>query len=61
MFCNTFVFEVPAIKTVCVDLEDWDATRQAIQTLPPIDILVNNAGIAVLTPFLHIQPAEFDK
>ncbi|XP_012220519.1 L-xylulose reductase isoform X1 [Linepithema humile] len=48
------------IQPVCVDLQDWDATRKAIQSILPIDLLVNNAGVACLSPFLDTTPEGFD-
>lgn len=50
----------PKIKTICVDLQDWNATRKAVQSILPIDLLVNNAGVAKLSPFLNATPEEFD-
>ena len=53
--------EVKTIKTVVVDLADWDATRTAIQSAGPIDCLVNNAAHASLESFLDIKPESIDK
>jgi L-xylulose reductase len=53
--------EVKTIKTIAVDLADWDATRAAIQSAGPIDCLVNNAALACLESFLDIKPESFDK
>ncbi|EFN88896.1 L-xylulose reductase [Harpegnathos saltator] len=50
----------PKIRTICVDLCEWDATRKAVQSVLPIDLLVNNAGVAVLAPFLDVTPDQFD-
>ncbi|KAK2584771.1 hypothetical protein KPH14_007095 [Odynerus spinipes] len=50
----------PKIKTVSVDLRDWEATKRAVQNVLPIDLLVNNAGVARLSPFLDATPEEFD-
>ena len=49
------------ITSICVDLSDWNATKYALENLPPIHCLVNNAGIAILGPFLEAKPEEFDK
>lgn len=49
------------VKTICVDLNDWDATRAAIEAAGPIDCLVNNAAIAILEPFLEVGPESFDR
>jgi L-xylulose reductase len=32
--------ENPSIRTVCVDLADWQKTRQALEDLPAMDFLV---------------------
>lgn len=54
------VKEDPKIQAICVDLQDWNATRAAIKKILPIDLLVNNAGIAVLDPFVAVKPEDFD-
>ncbi|KAL6261422.1 hypothetical protein P5V15_006516 [Pogonomyrmex californicus] len=48
------------IQPICVDLQDWNATRKAVQNILPIDLLVNNAGVACISPFLDATPEEFD-
>lgn len=48
------------IKTVCVDLRNWNETKKAVQNVLPIDLLVNNAGVAFLKPFLEATPEDFD-
>lgn len=53
--------EEPGVKTVNVDLEDWDATRKVVEAIARIDLLVNNAGVNVLESFLDIQQDSFDK
>jgi len=55
--------ECPGVKSICVDLLDWNATRAALENHLP-DImhgLVNNAGIGVDGTFMKIQPDGFDK
>jgi len=52
--------ECPGINMVQADLNDWDATRAAVEKILPIDGLVNNAAIAQLAPFLDIKPEEID-
>ena len=52
--------ETKNIKTIAVDLSDWDATRKAIKSAGPIDCLVNNAAHAVLESFLDVTPESFD-
>jgi L-xylulose reductase len=40
---DTLKAEIPSIHTVCVDLADWAATREAVEKLEAVDFLVNNA------------------
>ncbi|KAK3602071.1 hypothetical protein CHS0354_014246 [Potamilus streckersoni] len=35
----------PEITTVHVDLGNWKATKEIIESLPTVDLLVNNAGV----------------
>jgi L-xylulose reductase len=53
--------ECPDIRTVCVDLSDWDATKKAVEDIGPIDLLVNNAGVLQLHSFLEVEPQKFDE
>ncbi|XP_076386311.1 L-xylulose reductase isoform X2 [Megachile rotundata] len=53
--------EDPRIRSVCVDLRDWDATKKAVESVLPIDLLVNNAGVAHLKPFLDATAEDFDE
>jgi L-xylulose reductase len=57
---TTLKKECPNIKTICVDVNDWAATRKAVQAVLPIDGLVNNAAVAHLAPFLEVKPEEID-
>ncbi|KAA0187341.1 hypothetical protein HAZT_HAZT010878 [Hyalella azteca] len=52
--------ENPSIEIICVDLADWNATREAVQKVTPIHLLVNNAAVALLAPVLEATPQEFD-
>lgn len=52
--------ECPRLTTICVDLSDWTATREAVQKITPIHLLVNNAAAVVLEPFLEVAPETFD-
>lgn len=53
--------EAPAIKTICLDIaEDWNKIKKVIEEIGPVDCLVNNAAVAICTPFLDVQPEEFD-
>ncbi|PSN37931.1 L-xylulose reductase [Blattella germanica] len=53
--------EVKNIKTIAVDLADWDSTRAAIKSVGPVDCLVNNAAYASLESFLEVKPESFDR
>uniref|UniRef100_A0A8D0KPP8 Dicarbonyl and L-xylulose reductase n=1 Tax=Salvator merianae TaxID=96440 RepID=A0A8D0KPP8_SALMN len=53
--------ECPGMITVCVDLEDWEATEAALDKVGDIDWLVNNAAIALLQPFLEVTKEAFDR
>ncbi|XP_067134655.1 L-xylulose reductase-like [Centruroides vittatus] len=53
--------ELPSIETICVDLGDWKATRQAVEKLQTIDLLVNNAGVLEEAVFETITEEQFDK
>jgi L-xylulose reductase len=52
--------ERPTIKTICVDLSDWQKTRETLSELPAMDYLVNNAGMGMSKPFLEITEEELD-
>ncbi|KAK7072015.1 hypothetical protein SK128_018939 [Halocaridina rubra] len=52
--------ECPSLTTVCVDLSDWTAAREAVKKLTPIHLLVNNAAAVILQPFLTATPESFD-
>ncbi len=51
----------PGVKTICVNLLDWEATRVALQDLESIDCLINNAAIGKMQPFLEITSDVFDE
>lgn len=57
---NSLIAADSKIQLVCVDLQDWNATRKAVQSILPIDLLVNNAGVAYLSSFLDTTPEGFD-
>ncbi|KAI4496139.1 hypothetical protein M0802_008006 [Mischocyttarus mexicanus] len=57
---NQLFIEDSKIVPVCVDLNDWNATRKAIEDILPIDLLVNNAGVARLSPFLDATEEDFN-
>merc|ERR1711915_584328 len=51
--------ECPGIECVHLDLTNWEATKAALEPLPVMDGLVNNAAIAVVQPFLDVNPEDF--
>ncbi|NP_001279223.1 L-xylulose reductase [Callorhinchus milii] len=53
--------ECPNLRTICVDLSNWEATENALKDVGPIDLLVNNAAVAILQPFLEVTEEVFDK
>ncbi|XP_043818590.1 carbonyl reductase [NADPH] 2-like [Dromiciops gliroides] len=53
--------ERPGIETVCVDLENWEATEHALGNIGPVDLLVNNAAILLIEPFLEVSKEAFDR
>ena len=53
--------ECPNIQTICVNLEDWTATRDAVSKVIPIHLLVNNAGVGLADSLLEANPEDFDK
>ncbi|MFM0470572.1 SDR family oxidoreductase [Paraburkholderia strydomiana] len=52
--------EETGCETVCVDLADAAATREAADAVQPVDLLVNCAGIVELQPFLDTSIEAFD-
>lgn len=55
------VLQYPRIKTVCVDLADWDTTRSCVEDVGFIDILVNNAGVGSVGQFVDVPKDEVDR
>ena len=59
---ETLVQEHPSIRTICVDLSDWEATRTEIEKLDALDGLVNNAVLYFgAKPSLEQSKEEFDQ
>lgn len=48
------------VITVCVDISDIKATKDAVTKQLPIHMLVNNAGVTELQPFLDVTPEAYD-
>ncbi|CAG7823376.1 unnamed protein product [Allacma fusca] len=53
--------DCPGLRTICVDLEDWEATRDQLSKLEVMDCLVNNAGVGVAENVMETTPRGFDK
>ncbi|XP_046959539.1 L-xylulose reductase-like [Vanessa cardui] len=53
--------EYPSIEIACVDLRDWDKTRQMVDSLGIFHGLVNCAGFIHNEPFLECTPNAFDE
>ncbi|XP_063361690.1 L-xylulose reductase-like [Cydia amplana] len=52
--------EYPSIRTVALDLADWEQTRKVLETLGHFDCLVNNAALGLTEDFLTTTPENFD-
>lgn len=52
--------ENPQIEIICLDLSDYDKTREVISKLN-VDLLVNNAAVAACEPVLTADLKEFDR
>lgn len=62
---NSLQIECPTIHTICVDLCDWDKTKEVLsaEISEPLDGLVNNAGKFIPAPIglFAISPEDCDK
>ncbi|KAF2353000.1 NAD(P)-binding domain [Trinorchestia longiramus] len=52
--------ENPDIEILCVDLRDWNNTREAVKNITPIHLLVNCAGVLTETPLTDVPEEEFN-
>ncbi|CAL8122220.1 unnamed protein product [Orchesella dallaii] len=52
--------EFPNVIPICVDLENWEETRKAVEPIEPLDCLINNAGVVEPLPILQVTPESFD-
>ncbi|XP_076075526.1 L-xylulose reductase-like isoform X3 [Mytilus galloprovincialis] len=52
--------EVPNIKVINVDLQDWDKTREEVSKIGHIDLLVNNAGVFKKSSFIDTPKENID-
>jgi NAD(P)-dependent dehydrogenase (short-subunit alcohol dehydrogenase family) len=57
---KTMQAELPNVKVVHVDLDDWEATRLEVGKIGPIDCLVNNAGVTQRQSFLESDKETLD-
>ncbi|XP_047516401.1 L-xylulose reductase-like [Pieris napi] len=53
--------EYPSIEIACVDLRDWDTTRETVESLGIFHGLVNCAGFIQNQPVLDCSPDIFDQ
>ncbi|CAK1547160.1 unnamed protein product [Leptosia nina] len=53
--------EYPSIEIACVDLRDWDTTREVVKSLGEFHGLVNCAGFIENQPLLDCSPDIFDQ
>ncbi|KAF5277230.1 hypothetical protein FQR65_LT03936 [Abscondita terminalis] len=58
---DLFQKEYPSLRTVEVDLRDWNATKDALKKFDAIDLLVNNAGVAILDSVVNISEKSVDE
>ncbi|XP_015914534.1 L-xylulose reductase [Parasteatoda tepidariorum] len=49
------------IKTLCLDVGDWEETKSAITSIGHIDLLVNNASVGVITKFGDVKEEDIDE
>ncbi|XP_042911044.1 L-xylulose reductase isoform X4 [Parasteatoda tepidariorum] len=49
------------IKTVCLDVGNWESTKSAIESIGPIDLLVNNAAIMKPVNFGNMTEQDIDE
>lgn len=53
--------EFPMVKSVNVDLLDWEETRKAVESFGPVDHVINNAGIPEAERVLEITSGGIDR
>ena len=53
--------KVPSIHTICVDLQDRQATKTAVENIGAIDLLVNCAAVLKAEPFLEVSYDQFTR
>lgn len=58
---KTLEEECPGVETICVDLSNWEATREALSKLDAFDCLINNAAFIVVKTVMQTSQKEFDE
>ncbi|GFR23909.1 hypothetical protein TNCT_342061 [Trichonephila clavata] len=53
--------ESPKIQPLCLDISNWDLTKNALKGIGPIDLLVNNAGIMELKEYGTYTEHDVDR
>jgi len=53
--------DFPGVQTICVDIGDWERTRNALVELEPVDCIVNNAAHLLCKDIMHTSPEDFDR
>ncbi|GFW78682.1 hypothetical protein TNCV_4261051 [Trichonephila clavipes] len=53
--------ESPKIQPLCLDISNWDLTKNALKSVGPIDLLVNNAGIMELKDYGTYTEQDVDR
>jgi len=53
--------ECPTIKIYPVNLENWDETRKAVESIGPVDGVVNNAGVLTQAALLECTLEDYEK
>lgn len=51
--------EAPDVATVSCDMQDTQALRAAVESLPPQQLVVNNAGVCLGDVFAEATPEDF--
>ena len=52
--------ECQNIHTICLDLNNWNVIRKAVQKITPIQLLVNNAAILNICSALEAKEEDVD-
>lgn len=58
---NKLKDDFPDVITICVDLGDWNATRESLENLEAVDCVINNAAVAITSDFFSIKPDDIDR